>query len=887
MFERKRSAKDFAEEMQAHIEMEAEELKGEGMSEEEAKRQARRKFGSVRREQERFYMESRWVWLDRWARDLKHGLRSLVESPGFTLTAIVTLALGVGANTAVFSVMNAVLLKSLPVADPDRVVYLRTTAPPNGTGTIETAETFSYADYDALRRQTGAMTALMAYVPLSASKVAVRIGAQPEEAEGDMVSGDFFSGLGVTLERGRGFTEADAKDHAPLAVISDEYWTRRFARNPDVLGTTMLVNGDGFTIVGVAAKGFEGLEAGQSTDFWIPLQNRPELNAWGNPPENGKTYMSDPTWWCLRLIGRLAPGLARTQAVEQLQPVFQAAAYDGLGTPPAGEKKPVLSLADAKGFPGYAEMYGNPLRLLMGLVALVLLIALTNVGMLLMARNAARQREFSMKLALGAGRGDLLRQLLAESFLLAVAGGLLAWFFAVYATRALGAWAQIQSSLAPDGSVLRFTVAVLAVAVILFGAVPMRIAMAAGPSLAIKTSAAVSAGDTEKTRVGRAIVVLQMMVCVVLLVAAALLIRTLRDLEQTPLGFNVDRLVVFDVKSDFHSLEQGREFYRELTDKLRGIPGVESVGLMMLRIGSGASDNNSMLVDGKLPVVPSGGSNTIRNNVVGPEFFKTLGVPVLAGREFRDSDTASAPLVGIVNEEFARRFLKGENPLGHTFGPPNMPIRINIVGVVKDHKFRSIDEAPIPMAWYDYAQIPVIGRMGVELRVHGDPLAILPAARKAVQQMDPNLPLIEPMTQRAQFDLTISYQVLFARLAGFFGLVAVLLVAAGLYGTLAYRVSKRTAEIGIRMAMGARRGQVVWMILKDSLVLTVIGVCAGVPLAVLVGRALGSSLYGVTPLDGMSYAIAVLGVAVVALAASAWPARRAAGVEPLTALRTE
>lgn len=457
----------------------------------------------------------------------------------------------------------------------------------------------------------------------------------------------------------------------------------------------------------------------------------------------------------------------------------------------------------------------------------------------------------------------------------------------MYATRALGAWAQIESSLAPDGSVLRFTVGVLAAAVILFGAVPMRIAMAAGPSLAIKTSAAVSAGDTGKTRVGRAIVVLQMTVCVVLLVAAALLIRTLRDLENTPLGFNVDGLVVFDVKPDFHSLEQGREFYRELTDKLRGIPGVESAGLMMLRIGSGASDNNNLLVDGKLPLVPNGGSISIRNNVVGPEFFRTLGVPVLAGREFRDSDTASAPLVGIVNEEFARRFLHGENPLGHTFGPPNMPIRVIIVGVVKDHKYRSIDEAPIPMAWYDYAQIPVIGRMGVELRVHGEPLAILPTARKVVQQMDPNLPLIQPMTQRAQYYLTISYQVLFARLAGFFGLVAVLLVAAGLYGTLAYRVSRRTAEIGIRMAMGAGRGQVVRMVLRDSLVLTAIGVAAGVPLAMVVGRALASSLYGVTPLDGVSYLLAVMGVASVALAASALPARRAASVEPLTALRTE
>ncbi|UWZ84600.1 ABC transporter permease [Occallatibacter riparius] len=887
MFKRKRSAKDFSEELQAHIELEAEELQREGLSEEEAHRQARLKFGSVRREQERFHMRGRWASLDHWLRDLKHALRSLVDSPGFTITAVVTLALGVGANSAVFSVMHAVLLRSLPVNDADRLVYLQTTHAPHGTGTVGAHDTFSYPVYAALRNQNGAMETVMAYVPLSASKVAVRIGTQPEEAEGDMVSGDFFSGLGVRLERGRGFTEDDEKDHAPFAVISDAYWTRRFARSPDVLGTTLYANGVGLTIVGVAARGFEGLEAGRSTDFWIPLQSRPELNAWGNPLDEGKVYITNPTWWCLRLIGRLRPAVTKAQALAQMQPVFQAAAYEGLGAPAAGENKPVLSLGDARGFPALGEQYGKPLRMLMGLVGLVLLIALTNVAMLLMARNTTRQREFSMKLALGAGRGDLLRQLLAESLLLVTAGGLLAWIFAIYATRALGAWAQIEASLAPDGAVLRFTVAVLAVAVVLFGAVPLRIAMSAGPSLAVKTSAAVSGADTGKTRMGRIVVVLQMTICVVLLVAAGLLIRTLRGLENTPLGFNTDGLAVFGVKPEIHSLEQGREFYRDLTVKLRQIPGVESVGLMMWRIGSWSSDNTEMRVNGKLPDVPNGGSRRVRINVVGPGFFGTLGVPLVEGRDFADSDTASSLHVGIINEEFARRFLPGQNPLGHVIETERRGFPLTIVGVVKDHKFRSIDEEPIPMAWYEYAQIPVIGRMDVELRVHGEPLAILPAARKVVQQMDPTLPLIQPMTQRAQYDLTISSQMLFARLAGFFGILAVALVAAGLYGTLAYRVSRRTAEIGIRMAMGARRGQVVWMILKDSLVLTAIGVAVGVPSAMLVGRALTSSLYGVTPLDGASYALAIGGVACVALAASAWPARRAANVEPLTALRTD
>ena len=314
---------------------------------------------------------------------------------------------------------------------------------------------------------------------------------------------------------------------------------------------------------------------------------------------------------------------------------------------------------------------------------------------------------------------------------------------------------------------------------------------------------------------------------------------------------------------------------------------MESVTIMDDRIGSGWSSNYDMKVDGRLPEVESGSSRTVRSNVVGPDFFRTLGVPLVAGRDFADSDTASSPHVGIINEQFAKRFLPHQNPLGHTIGPSDRSYQMTIVGVVKDHKYRSINEDPIPMAWYMYAQIPVIGEMHVETRVHGEPLAILPSARKVVQQMDPNLPLIRPMTQRAQYDTSISGQILFARLAGFFGFLAVVLVATGLYGTLAYRVNTRTAEIGVRMAVGARRQQVVWMILKDSLLLTAVGVAMGIPLAMLLGRMLTASLYGVKPLDAVSYVLAVAGVTAVALAASAVPARRAASVDPVTALRTD
>lgn len=818
--------------------------------------------------------------------DLVYSIRQLRKTPAFTLVCVLTLALGIGANTAVFSVMNAVLLRSLPVQDPSRVVYLRTSDQPRGTGTIDTAETFSYNVYDTLRRQNKALSSVLAYVPLASGKVAVRLGAQPEEAEGEMVSGQFFSGLGVQLACGRGFTEEDESSHAPIAVLSWNYWTSRLARNPDILGKPLTVNGVTLTIVGVAAQGFEGVESGHSTDFWIPLQDTPALNAYGNPLEDGKTYLHNSTWWCLRLIARLAPGVSRTQAAIQLQPVFQQASYPG-SAPQPGEHAPTISTVPAKSFPGYDEQYGKPLRMLMTMVTLVLLIALSNVAMLLIARNAARQREFSLRLALGAARGHLFRQLLTESAILVVSGGALAWLFAEAATRALGNWAQIESTLAPDSTVLLFTLVVLAVAAILFGLAPLRLALSAGAAQALKTSNSTANTDAARSRTSRIVVALQMTLCVVLLVGGGLLIRTLRNLQNTPLGMNTDGLVIFGVKPNTTSLPEGRAFYHNLLDKLHALPAVEDVTVMEERLGSGWSDNSAMKVDGKLPELVHG-SRTVRSNVSGPDFFKTLAVPILMGRDFTASDTPTSPRVGIINQTFADRFLPGRNPLGHTFSPEDLDFPVTIIGVVKDHKYRSIDEEPIPMAWFMYDQIPIIGGMTVEMRVKSDnPMAILPAAQKAVAQIDPNQPLTGPITQRAQFETTIARQILFARLAGFFGLLAAILVATGLYGMLAYRVQNRTIEIGVRIAVGAQRGQMVWMVLRDSLILTAIGIIAGIPLSMLVGKALSSVLYGVQPYDVASCAAAALIVVLVATASSAIPARRAASVDPLTALRSE
>ncbi|MFP5230971.1 MAG: FtsX-like permease family protein, partial [Acidobacteriota bacterium] len=405
-----------------------------------------------------------------------------------------------------------------------------------------------------------------------------------------------------------------------------------------------------------------------------------------------------------------------------------------------------------------------------------------------------------------------------------------------------------------------------------------------GAELALKTSAAAAFTGPGKSHLSRSIVALQMALCVVLLVGAGLLTRTLVNLRNIHLGMNTAGLVVFSLNplSVPHSQPQLARFYRDLQSRLRALPGVESTAVSSTRLGSFWSNNSDVMVDGKHGDAPDGSTIVVRSNDIGSDFFHTLGVPILLGREFSEADGASKTLVAVVNELFVQTFFPHESPLGHKVNG------FTIIGVVANHKYRSMDETPIPMAWWDYAQGPGEGEMTVEMRVRGaDPLAILPAMQKVVARMDPNAPLIQPMLQRAQFETTIAEQLLFARLAEFFGVLAVVLAATGLYGTLAYRVNRRTAEIGVRMAVGARRGQVLWMILRDSLVLSAVGVVLGLPLAAFVGRALTSSLYGVQPLDPVTYALATLGVGLVALAAGVLPALRAASIDPLRALRTE
>jgi predicted permease len=822
--------------------------------------------------------------------DLSYAWRQLSKSPAFAFVAVLTLALGIGANTAIFSVMNAVLLRSLPVPNPQELFYLNTTGWPSGASQTG-EETLSFPEhmFEVLRKQRRVFSDLVAYVPLNIGGISVRYGKQPEEAVAEMVSGNFFSGLGLNPARGHFFDVADESHHAQVAVLSYRYWTGRFARNPSIIGQAIYIKGVPFTVIGITPKEFEGVDSEGAADIWIPLQNRPDLPAWGQSTQGDESLYGSPFWWCLMMLGRLKSGVTEKQAVAQLTPLFQREAYFGVGHRNPKEHPPKLFLTPAKGVGAQRQQYEQPIAVMMVMVGLVLLIACTNVAMLLVARNSTRRREFSLRMALGASRARMFRQLLTESLMLVAAGAFAGWLFAVWSTGALAAWSQMTTSLQPDRTVLLFTIGVSLLAALAFGLAPLRNAVRVAPSVALKTSAAASSQDRTTFRSGQVAVALQMSFCVVLLVAAGLLLRTLRKLETANLGMRAAGLLVFGVTPP-PSLSTDAEvlqFYHTLTGRLRSLPGVESATLLENRIGGGWSNNTGAIVDGRDP--QPGKFSLMRWNAVGPDCFHVLGATILLGRDFNDGDTPSSPKVAIINETFAKRYLGSENPLGHQVAlnhGPKAP-QFTIVGVAADSKYTSVDETPRPMAYLPYTQLTGIGTMHFELRTKGQPTALLPEVRRAVRQLAPNVALLEPMTQKEQFAKSYSEQQLVARLSVFFGLLAALLVATGLYGTLAYRVSRRTAEIGVRMALGAVPRQVLWMVLRESLLVSLAGVVAGLPLAILGARLLRSMLFGVGPGDPITFVGALLGAALVTLAASLIPARRAASVDPMQALRTE
>jgi len=811
--------------------------------------------------------------------DLRYALRRLRQAPGFALVVVLMLALGIGANTAVFSVMNAILMQLLPVSRPNGLYYVRMAngedQPPGASNTGNGSTSFSEEAFEALRQRSDVFEELIAYVPLSFNEsVAVRHGELPEEADGEEVSGNFFSGLSARMAQGGGFTLADEKKHAAVAVLSYDYWTRSFARDPSIIGQTLYVKGVPMTVVGVAARGFHGIDPGTSIDFWIPLQNRPELNAWGGTFSQLYGY---PKWWSLPLMARLRPGVSPAQAQQALSGTFAEVAKQAVGTIDPKQWKPLLDFVEARGVGISRDDFRNQLNVLMGLVILVLLIAGTNVAMLMQARTTARQREFSVRLAIGASRKAILRSMLWESALLVAAGAVFGWLFAVAATRVLAAWSEIETGLSPDHTVLIFTITASCVAALTFALVPFWTAIHAPVNGVLRSSATNVTESRARAMGGRAVLAAQMAVCLVLLMAAGLLLRTLRNYATQQLGMDTQGLLVFGVTP------QGKgdtlQFYRTLMDKIRALPGVESVSMAENRPGSGWSNNNDLSIDGVHK------PDNLRSNSVGPDFFRTMGIPVLNGRDIAENDLQDRPNIAVVNETVVKKYFASANPLGHVLGSGKQ--KFTIVGVVRDSKYRSVDETAMPMAYYAAMQDGPLGTMHMEVRVHGSAEAALPEMRKVVASLDPNVPLQKPMTQQEQFDKSYEGQKMFAAMGGFFGVLSAMLVAVGLYGMHSFRVSRKTTEIGVRMALGATRMQVLAMVLRESLWILLAGLVLGIPLTLLAVKPLKAMLYQLSPFDATSFVLSIAAMFVVAVLATWIPARRAASIEPMQALRTE
>ena len=820
--------------------------------------------------------------------DIRYTLRQLAKSPAFTIVSVLTIALGIGANAAIFSVMNAVLLRFLPVSNPQQLVFFHLRNQPLGTSQTGYSDTsMSLPVFEAMRGRREVFSDVLAFAPLAFDKVSVRVGAEPEEAHGELVSGNYFAALGVQPVLGRVFTAEDESGHAPVAVVSFAYWNRRFAGAPDVLGRTIYVKGIAFSIAGVAPAGFQGTDPGlPDMDFWVPLQQRPELNPFGAPPTDHTLYGS-PEWLTLILVGRLRPGVSPQQAAAQLTASFRHVLANA-SPPGPREPKPELYFSSVRGVENLREEYEHPLGFLMSMVGLILLIACANVAMLLIARNAGRQREFGLRQALGAGRRALFQQLLLESLMLVAAGSALGWWFAGSATQALGAWSGIGIPLEPDRTVLWFTLGVSASVALLFGLAPLRAIARIPLNLALKSAAATAHTDPGRLWGRKLIIALQIALCTVLMFAAGLLYGTLRNLESRDLGLRTSGLLVFGIEpqSGVRSDAEAIRFHTSLLARLRTLPGVDSATVTQVRLGAGVSDNDGVLVDGRNPV-PSRPFAPMRVNLVGSAFLRTLGIPLRLGRDIADSDTETSPKVAIVNQTFVDRYLPGADPIGRTIRFLTGKTNYAIVGVAANSRYTGINETDRPVAYFPFTQVSGISEMQYELHTPGDSGMLIPEAAKLVHQADPDLPLRKPAAQQEEFRQSLTEERLLANLSVFFGGLAAFLVAIGLYGTISFSIGRRSMEIGVRMALGAQRREVLWMVLSESLSVAAAGLAVGVPAALAVARTLRSMLYGLSSGDPLTLVLALAGIATVALAAAIFPARRAASTDPIRALRMD
>src|SRR6266704_786886 len=801
-------------------------------------------------------------------RDLRYSLRALAKNRGFASVAVLTLGLGIGANTGVYSLTDQILLRALPVRRPSGLVVLRMPRPKRGrvnSDIDDGAQSFSYPFYKDLRESATCFSGLLARYPIPLS---VAGQGQTERAAGELVSGNYFEVLGVRPALGRLLTPED--DGAPggsaVAVLSHGYWTRRFGASPAVLNQSLVVNDHTLTVVGVAAAPFSGVQVGQAPDLFIPMQMKAQMT----PNWDGMDHRND--YW-LQMIGRLRPGVSRAGAEATLRPV-------------------VLPLLERD----LAELTGLPARTRDRFLAkTMLLIACANVAGLMLARGVARRREIALRLALGARRGHLVQQLMTESLLLGLAGGLVGLLIAAWCIDAILATVPQNQGMAGlnanlDPRILAFNFGIALLTALAFGLIPALRATRPDLVTALKEQGAGTGTGIGQVRLRKGLVVAQIAVTTVLLITAGLFTLNLRQLELVDLGIRADNLLTFSIDPQLSGYSPGRT--AALVDQIRAdlasLPGVTSATAAQIAVLGGNDESSNVTIEG-FAAQGDDDPHPLKN-WVGPGYFATLGIPLLAGREISESDASTGPKVALINAMLARKYFAGRNPLGMHFAfgsGSGVRLDIEIVGVVKDSKHSSVRQEDRPFVYLPYSQNLNFGEATFYLRSTQPPEALAGSAREAVRRRDAGLPVYAVKTLVRQRDESLYNERMLMGLSIGFGLLAALLASIGLYGVMAYTVARRTPEIGIRMALGASLGSVRGLVLREAMTLAAIGLAIGIPAALAAGRLARSLLYGVEPGDPRLVGAAGLLLMGVMLAAAYLPARRATKVDPVVALRSE
>jgi predicted permease len=838
-------------------------------------------------------------------KDLRYAVRMLLQAKAWTAVVVISLALGIGANTALFGAINGLLLKEIPVRESDTLVRLRwagrndmvTSSSDYGPSNKDALgrdvrTTFSFPMFRQLVADNRTMSDLLACAPVG--RVNVVADGHAEIATALISSGNYYQALGVRAAFGRTILPADDTPSAPpVAVISHKYWRTRFGGDPHVVGKAVQVNNVPVTIVGVIEPEFTGIQlpVADPPDVGVPLAIDPQLNP--GPPR-----LSQPTFWWLQIVGRLKPGMTAQQAQGNLEGVFQQTARSGLAAYLAGlaaearatsvnrNRKDVPSLLVDSAGHGIYDVNATDKRavaVLTGVVVLVLLIVCANVANLLLSRATTRQKEFSVRLSMGATRWRLVRQMLTESVLIAAMGGALGLVIGYWGQRLLpGAAGQVMS---PDWRVFGFVLGVTAVTGILFGLAPALRATAVNVSAALKETSRTVAGH--RSILGKALLVVQVAVSLVLLVGAGLFLQTLQNLRQVNVGFNPRNLVLFTVNPQLNRYDEQRvlALYGQLLDRLRAVGGVRGVSFSNPAMLAGSVNQSSFFVQGR--AYAQGQRDSINRVVVSPNFFELMEIPVLVGRGLTEADRETAPKVAVINDAAVRTYFANQNPIGTRFGSSvETAGQIEIVGVVRDVKYNSVRDAAPPTMYVPYLQTRVPFAT-FEARTAGDPSSAVGAIREAVRQIDPNLPIVNVSTQMEQIERRFLQEKIFAQANALFGGIALLLAAIGLFGLMSYNVARRTNEIGIRMALGAQPQHVLQMVMSESMIMVAAGVVIGIVLALAAARLVSSLLFGLGATDLRTMVLSIVVMVAVSAIAGYLPARRAARVDPMVALHYE